>query len=100
MHDARPAKRLTTLLTQLSEQPGRSIPSAGQGWAETVAAERFLDHPSVGCETILSGHKQATLERIRGQEVAVLGQDTSFLNYGTLQPQAGVGTVQEKGREE
>jgi hypothetical protein len=100
MHDARQAKRLATLLTQLSEQPGSSIPRACQGWAETVAAYRFFDNPSVGCETILSGHKQATLERIRGQEVALLVQDTSFLNYGTLQPQVGVGTVKEKGRDE
>lgn len=38
MHDARHAKRLTPLLTQLSEQPGSSMPSACQGWAETVAA--------------------------------------------------------------
>src|SRR5262245_40593620 len=96
VHDARHAKRLTTLLTQLSEQPGRSIPSACQGWAETVAAYRFLDNSSVGLAEILSGHKQATLERIRAQEVALLVQDTSFLNYGTLQPKAGVGTVKEK----
>ncbi|HEV8718017.1 MAG TPA: transposase DNA-binding-containing protein [Candidatus Binatia bacterium] len=31
MHDARHAKRLATLLTQLSEQPGSSIPRACQG---------------------------------------------------------------------
>ncbi|HEV8718018.1 MAG TPA: hypothetical protein VGX03_35030 [Candidatus Binatia bacterium] len=30
----------------------------------------------------------------------MLVQDTSFLNYGTLQPKAGVGTVQEKVRNE
>jgi len=100
MQDARHAKRLTTLLTQLSEQPGSSIPRACQGWAETVAVYRFLDNPNVGVDTILSGHKQATLERIREQEVALLVQDTSFLNYGTLQPKAGMGTVKEKVRDE
>src|SRR5574341_1452736 len=100
MHDARHVKRLATLLTQLSEQPVSSIPSACRGWAETVAAYRFLDNPSVGCEEILSGHKQATLERLRTHEVGLLVQDTSFLNYGTLHPKAGMGTVKEKGREE
>jgi hypothetical protein len=30
----------------------------------------------------------------------LLVQDTSFLNYGTLHPKAGMGTVKEKGREE
>jgi hypothetical protein len=32
--------------------------------------------------------------------VALLVQDTSFLNYGTLHPKTGMGTVKEKGREE
>jgi hypothetical protein len=100
MHDARHAKRLATLLTQLSEQPVSSIPSACHGWAETVAAYRFLDNPQVGGAEILSGHKAATLERVRTQEVVLLVQDTSFLNYGTLQPKAGMGTVKEKGRDE
>lgn len=100
MYDARHAKRLTTLLTQLSEQPVSSIPRACQGWTETVAAYRFLDNPSVGFEEILSGHHQATLERIRTQEVVVLVQDTSFLNYGTLQSKAGMGTVKETIRDE
>jgi hypothetical protein len=100
MHDMRHAKRLTTLLTQLSEQPVSSIPRACQGWAETVAAYRFLDNPQVGFVEILSGHKAATLERVRAQEVALLVQDTSFLNYGTLQPKTGVGTVKERAREE
>jgi hypothetical protein len=65
MHDARHAKRLATLLTRLGEQPIRSIPSSCRGWAETMAAYRFLENPSVGLDEILSGHKQATLERIR-----------------------------------
>src|SRR5262245_47831012 len=88
MHDARHAKRLATLLVRLSEQPVNSIPSACHGWAETVAAYRFLDNPHVGWEEILSGHRQATRERRRAQEVALLVQDTRFLNSGTLQPKA------------
>src|SRR5882672_5690632 len=100
MHDTRHGKRLAKLLSELSERPVSSIPSACHGWAETVAAYRFLDNPNVGCEEILSGHQQATLARLRTQEVALLVQDTSFLNYGTLRPKAGMGTVREKVREE
>jgi hypothetical protein len=100
MHDARHAKRLAALLTRLGEQPVSSIPRACHGWAETVAAYRFLDNPAVGFPEILSGHKAATLERIRSQAVALLVQDTSFLNYGTLQPKVGMGTVKERIGEE
>jgi hypothetical protein len=100
LHDARHAKRLTTLRTRLGEQPISRIPSACRGWAETMAAYRFGENPSVGVDEILSGHHQATRERIRAQEVAWVVQDTSLLNSGTLQPQVGMGAVKEKGREE
>ncbi|MEW6299693.1 MAG: transposase DNA-binding-containing protein [Thermodesulfobacteriota bacterium] len=67
-HAARHAKRLAKLLHELSERPVRSIPSACHGRAETVAAYRLLDHPGVGCDGILSGPKQATLERVGRHE--------------------------------
>ena len=100
MHDARHTKRLARLLGRLSERPVSSIPTACHGWAETVAAYRFLNNPAIGVQEILSGHTHATLERIRTQEVVLLVQDTTFLNYGTTQPKAGMGTVKIKTREE
>jgi hypothetical protein len=65
LHDARHAKRLAQLLARLSEKPVHSIPRACHGWAETVAAYRFLDNPAIGEQELLSGHKRATLERMR-----------------------------------
>jgi hypothetical protein len=48
----------------------------------------------------LSGHTHAPLESIRTQEVVLLVQDTTFLNYDTTQPKAGMGTVKINTREE
>jgi hypothetical protein len=100
MQDARHAKRLAQLLARLGEKPVSSIPSACHGWAETAAAYRFLDNPEIGLQEILSGPKQATLDRIQTQEVVLLVQDTTFINYGTIHPKAGMGTVKVKSREE
>jgi hypothetical protein len=100
MHDLRHAKRLAHLVERLSEQTVSSIPRACHGWAETLAAYRFLDNPRVSLKEILSGHQHATLERLQAQEVVLLVQDTTFLNYGTLRPKTGVGTVKERMREE
>ena len=100
MQDARHTKRLAQLLGRLSEQAASSIPRACHGWAETGAAYRFLDNPQVGLKAILSGHQHATVERIRAEAVVLVVQDTTFLNYGTLQPKQGVGTGKEKAREE
>jgi hypothetical protein len=40
------------------------------------------------------------LERLQAQKVVLVVQDTTFLNYGTLQPKEGVGTVKDRAREE
>jgi hypothetical protein len=100
MHDVRHTKRLARLLGRLSERPVSSIPTACHGWAETMAAYRFLNNPEIGVPEILSGHTRATRERIRTQDVALLVQDTTFLNYGTMQPKVGMGTVKIKTRKE
>jgi hypothetical protein len=99
MHDTRHTKRLGRLLDRLSARPVNSIPTACHGWAETVAAYRFLDNPGIGVQEILSGHTHATLKRIRAQAVVLLVQDTTFLDYGTTHPKAGMGPVKINTRE-
>ena len=99
-HDVRHTKRLARLLGRLSEQSVGSIPMACHGWAETMAASRFLHHPDIGVQEILSGHTHATRQRIRAQEVVLLVQDTTFLHDGTTRPKVGMGTVKITTREE
>jgi hypothetical protein len=100
MPDVRHTKRLARLLGRLSERPVDSIPTACHGWAETVAASRFLHNPNIDAPEILSGHTHATRQRIRAQEVVLLVQDTTFLHDGTTRPKAGMGTVKIKTRDE
>jgi hypothetical protein len=75
------------------------IPRAWHGWAETVAAYRFLDNPAIGAQAMLSGHQRATLARMRAQAAVVFVHDTTLLAYGTTQPKQGRGTVQSTVRE-
>jgi hypothetical protein len=93
MHEARHTKRLARLFSRLSARPVSRIPTACHGWAETMAAYRFLNNPDSSAQEMLSGHTHATLERIRTQEVALLVQATTFLHDGTTQPKAGMGPV-------
>ena len=65
-----------------------------------MAASRFLHHPHMDAQEIVSGHTHATLERSRAQEIVLLVQDPTFLTYGTTQPKAGLGTGKIKTREE
>jgi hypothetical protein len=99
-HDVRHTPRLARRFDRLSERPVGSMPTACHGWAEPGAASRFLDNPHIDVQEILPGHIHATRERIRAQEGVVLVQDTTFLHDGTPPPQAGMGTVKSKPREE
>ena len=92
MPDERLNKRLEKLLTSLSKNGEESIPAACQGWSETKSAYRFFDNDRVGLEEILSGHKEATVGRIAQEEMVLLAQDTTFLDYGSAES-VGLGTL-------
>jgi len=80
--DMRHGKRLRTLLGQLSERIGGSIPFACQDWASTKAAYRFLSNERVSEEKILAGHFTCTRERSLAAcaaPVLVLHDTTEFI---------------------
>src|SRR5260370_5982775 len=80
--DTRHGKRFRTLLGQLSERIGGSIPFACQDWASTKAANRFLSNERVSEEKILAGHFFCTRERFattRAAPVLVLHDTTEFI---------------------
>jgi hypothetical protein len=52
----------------------------------------------MGVQAIWSGHTPATLARIRTQEVVWRVPATTFLQDGTTQPPAGLGTVKRNTR--
>jgi hypothetical protein len=90
--DKRLKNRLARILGSLSEDPEESIPAACQGWTETKGVYRFLDNINVGFETILEGHKTATIERIRHQKMVWLTQDSTFVNFAEEEA-VGLGTL-------
>lgn len=82
--DERLTKRLRKLLDLMGGAMGGSLPLACQDWANTKAAYRFFSNDRVSEADILSGHFQATRERIAaaGGLVLVLHDTTEF----TYQP--------------
>jgi len=78
--DVRLGKRFRTLVEQLSQGIGETIPMACQDWASTKAAYRFFSNESVNEREILSGHFQATRDRFKAAEgtILVLHDTTEF----------------------
>src|SRR6516164_10203298 len=78
--DGRLFQRFRKLLGQIASAVGQTIPFVCQDWANTKAAYRFFSNERVDEEAILSGHFQATRDRVAksGGQVLVLHDTTEF----------------------
>jgi hypothetical protein len=75
--DDRLNQRYRLLLDRLSLKPSLKFTAACRGWAEVQAAYRFVNNPRVDAATLLTPHRDATLQRIRCYAVVVLVQDST-----------------------
>ena len=100
MKDQRLTKRLGLLLSQLSQDPERSVPSACKQWNDVLGAYRLFDNDRVEHTDVLTGHKAATLERMAEHQVILVAQDTTFLSLEKSHPKSDFGTLTETEREE
>lgn len=78
--DARLGRRLRSLLEQIGDAVGESVPMACQDWANTKAAYRFFSNERVNEADILAGHFQATHDRFTASDgpILVLHDTTEF----------------------
>ena len=100
MGDKRLDKRAKKIVESLSKDPLESIPNATHAWEETLAAYRFFDNPKCTFETIMSGHKTATHKRILSEDVVLIPQDTTFLNFATDDKSKEMGTLRIKNSDQ
>lgn len=79
--DKRLNDRAQLLIERLAANPAGSINASCQGWSETKAAYQFFDNEKVEPHKILQPHREATINRIREEEVVLIAQDTTELDY-------------------
>jgi hypothetical protein len=94
-------KRLVERLMQLGESffamPVANIPQACGTKAAAKAAYRFFDNDQTSMGAILAPHFEATEQRVRNQEVVLVVQDTSSLNYTSHPLTEGLGPINTIG---
>jgi hypothetical protein len=90
-------RRLKRRIIQMSEDfaaaPQANIPQASGNWPRTKAAYRFFSNENVSETDILAAHRHATIERMRGERLVLVPQDTTFLNFTTHPHTAGLGPI-------
>jgi len=95
--DARRTARLVELARQLSERPEASLPQALEDGASLKAAYRFFDNADIAHEKILAAHVASSAARMRGEEVILAVQDTSYIDYSAHPDTDGLGPLQAQG---
>lgn len=91
--DPRRERRLKKIAADLHAQPGASIQRASGDWAGAKAAYRLFDNEALKPAAVLAAHRDATLERARGQAVVLAVQDTTSLNFSTHRRTLGLGPI-------
>jgi hypothetical protein len=79
--DERLNKRAIKLVEQFADKPTASIPAAAGGWADTIAAYRFLGNENADWESILAPHAIQTQQRMSRHPVVLCLQDTTELDF-------------------
>lgn len=91
--DERLNRRAAQVLEQLASRPEASVPTACQGWKETLAAYRLFDNAKVTPEAVLEPHRDATLQRAQQYPVVLCVQDTTELDYTSKPKIQGLGPL-------
>src|ERR1041385_7782193 len=80
--DPRRDERLLALAEGMSQAPDKSFPAALSP-AGLEGAYRFFSNPKVEPDSVLRGHVQRTLERVREEPVSLLLHDSSTLSFNS-----------------
>ena len=91
-------RRLKIMAADLHAHPGASIPQASGSWASSKAFYRLVENGKIGGQDVLTSHRDALVKRIEcsDQEVVLVAQDTTTLNFSRRANTGGLGPVGNK----
>jgi hypothetical protein len=91
--DKRLDQRFLKVAASQGKTPQLSINASSEDWSCVKGAYRLFDNPKVTPEKILEPHFENTIHRIYGQSLAVIVQDTTFVDFSTheMVPDLGSG---------
>jgi Transposase DNA-binding len=97
--DRRLDQRAQSILASRAQRPSATFYETFQDRYDSKAAYRFIAHPGpqITLARLLQGHVEATVARLAGQEVVLLAQDTTSLNYTGLRQTSGLGDINHQG---
>ena len=99
--DRRRTKRAVNILQARWQNPQASFYGSFCHWTPAKGAYGLIEHDGaeISLASLLSGHQEATQQRMAAESVVLLAQDTTGLNYSGLRQTTGLGPLgQAKGQ--
>jgi hypothetical protein len=93
LNDKRLDKRFKKVSEQISNKPQSPINQACETAKDTKAAYRLFANNKVTEEKIFLSHQCLTLERISKENLVLIIQDTSYLNFNSHKSKTGLGPI-------
>ncbi len=97
--DKRLNTRLSKIVSELSEHPHETVPSAIEKASDVQACYEFWENPHVKAQKIIEAHKKATIERIKSENLVLAVQDTMDLEFAPKKGRRGLGSISKQGAE-
>ena len=94
--DARRARRLVKIATDIAQDPSASLPDAAGSDAALEACYRFLNSEAVTAEDILAPHRRCTEARAKDVETLLVVHDTSSIELRGDDAVEGLGPLRHK----
>ena len=90
--DRRRTRRAEQMARCMMRQPDASIPHQMRSWKDSKATYRLLDEEDVTHEALMKPHWEQTRQWARGEQVVLIIQDTTMVDY-TWRAVAGLGPI-------
>ncbi len=93
--DVRRNGRFVTILNNISDQPGSSIPRQNNSWYETKATYEFFKNEEVSLESLKKTMMAYGSSQVENRSEILVLQDISNISYNDLQAE-GLGYLDNK----
>ena len=94
--DSRLNDRFRSIILDLSRHCSKTLASSFDGWSKIKASYRFFSNPKVKEQAMLAPHIASSERRIRDQPIALLLQDSTYLDYSSRKKTADLDLITQR----
>ena len=91
--DKRLTRRAVAVGARMAGRTDGSMPEQMEDWGEMKGAYGLLNNKKVSLEKLTGPHRAATLKQARAEEVILLIEDSTELDYSSQKQKKGLGPI-------